>query len=59
MCDLFDTLADTGKDFTTAKNKLDAHFDPKKSVEFEILTFRQAGQNPGETMNAYHSHPWQ
>ena len=53
--EIFDTLPDTGDDFETAKTKLNAYFDPKKNVEFEIFTFRQAKQNPGETMNSYHS----
>ena len=32
------------------------HFDPKKSVEFEIFTVRQARGYPVETMNMYQSH---
>jgi len=52
---IFDTLPDTGDDFETAKTKLNAYFDPKKNVEFEIYTFRQAKQSSGETMNSYHS----
>jgi len=55
VSEIFDTLPDTGEDFETAKTKLNAYFDPKKNVEFEIFTFRQARQNPGETMNSYHS----
>ena len=55
VSEIFDTLPDTGDDFETAKTKLNAYFDPKKNVEFEIYTFRQAKQNPGETMNSYHS----
>ena len=55
VSEIFDTLPDTGDDFETAKTKLNAYFDPKKNVEFEIFTFRQAKQNPGETMNSYHS----
>lgn len=46
---------DTGEDFATAKTKLDAYFEPKKSVEFDIFTFRQVRQNPDETTNVYHS----
>ena len=55
VSEIFDTLPDTGDDFETAKTKLNAYFDPKKNVEFEIFTFRQAKQNPVETMNSYHS----
>ena len=37
----------TGEDFATAKTKLDAYFEPKKSVEFDIFTFRQVRQTVG------------
>ena len=56
VSEIFDTLPDTGEDFETAKAKLNAHFDLKNSVEFEIFTFWQVKENPGETMNSYHSH---
>ena len=55
VSEIFDTLPDTGEDFETAKTKLNEYFDPKKKVEFEIYTFRQAKQSLGETMNSYHS----
>ena len=55
VCEIFETLVDTGDDFATAKEKLTEYFDPKKNVEYEIYTFRQARQNPGESMNAFHS----
>lgn len=35
--------------------KLNTSFDLKKNVEIEIFTFQQARQNPGETINLYHS----
>ena len=41
-CEIFETLVDTGDDFTTAKEKLTEYFDPKKNVEYEIYTFLQA-----------------
>ena len=41
--------------FATAKKKLTEYFDPKKNVEYKIYNFRQAKQNPGESMNASHS----
>ena len=47
MCEIFETLVDTGEDFATAKEKLTEYFDPNKYVEYEIYTFRQARQNPG------------
>ena len=55
VSEIFDTLPDTGEDFETAKTKLNMYFDLKKNVEFEIFTFRQAKQNPGETMDSHHS----
>ena len=55
MCEIFETLAETCEDFATAKEKLTEYFDAKKNVEYEIHTFRQTKQNPGEHMNAYHS----
>ena len=55
VSEIFDTLPETGNDLETAKTKLNAYFDPKKNVEFEVFTFHQAKQNSGETMNSYHS----
>ena len=46
---------DTGDDFATAKEKLKEYLDPKKNVEYEIYTFRQARQNTGESINAFRS----
>ena len=46
---------DTGDDFATAQEKLTEYFDSKKNIEYEIYTFRQTRQNPGESMNAFHS----
>ena len=40
VCEIFETLVDTGDDFATAKEKLTEYFDPKKNVEYEIYTFR-------------------
>ena len=53
--EIFETLVDTGDDFATAKEKLTEYFDPKKNVEYEIYTFRQARQNTGESINAFRS----
>ena len=46
---------DTGDDFATAKEKHTEYFNPKKNVEYEIYTFRQARQNTGESINAFRS----
>ena len=39
--------------YTAAKRALDAHFSPKRNVEFEVYTFRLAWQNVDESMNTY------
>ena len=54
VCEIFETLVDTDDDFAMAKEKPTEYFDPKKNVEYEIYTFWQAWQNPGESMNAFH-----
>ena len=51
--EVFETLTETGDDYDTALAKLDAYFKPEKNIPFERHTFRQATQNPSETMDAY------
>ena len=46
VSEIFATLSNTGEDFGTAKTKLNAYFDPKKNLEFEMITFRKARQKP-------------
>ena len=46
VCDIFETLSESGDDFETGKEKLTEYFDPKKNVEYDIYNFRQAKQNP-------------
>src|SRR5664279_1884851 len=41
--------------YTVAKGALDAHFNPKKNVEFERYTFRAAKQHADENIDAYHA----
>src|SRR5208282_308941 len=41
--------------YTAAKGALDAHFNPKRNVEFERYTFRSEKQKDNETIDAYHS----
>lgn len=55
LLEISDTLPATGEGCETAETKLNAYFDPKKNVKFELYRFRQAKQNPGETTNSYHS----
>ena len=42
MCEIFETLVDTGDRFAMAKDMLTEYFDPKKNVKYEIYTFWQA-----------------
>ena len=46
VCDIFETLPQSGDDFETAKEKLTEYFDPEKNVEYETCNFQQAKQNP-------------
>ena len=51
--EIFETLTDTGDDYKTAQEKVDAYFSPKKNVDYEILQFQQVVQQPGETVNQF------
>ena len=51
--EIFETLADTGNDYATAKTKLDEYFSPKKNVTYEIFQFRQATQQTGESVEQF------
>ncbi|CAB4045303.1 Hypothetical predicted protein [Paramuricea clavata] len=53
--DIFDTLADIGEDddYDFAIAALDTYFSPKKHVDFEIFKFREAKQQPHETIDQF------
>ena len=51
--EIFETLSDTGEEYKTAKDKVDAHFAPKKNIDFKIFQFRWATQQPGETIDQF------
>ena len=53
--DVFETLSDTGdeKDYKTAMERLTEHFTPQRNVEYEIYLFRQARQQPQETLDQF------
>lgn len=55
VCDIFDTLPNTGDDYATAKKALTDYFAPKKNTEFEIYRFRQAKQEASECMDVFHT----
>ena len=48
--DIFFTLAETGKDFTTAKKKLTEYFLPRQNVSFNRHLFRKCKQNEDESV---------
>ena len=51
--EIFETLANTGEDYDTAKTKLDEYFSLKKNVTYEIFRFRQATQHAGESAEQF------
>ena len=57
--DIFDTFTDAqkgGEDengYKTLCKSLTDYFDPKKNIDFETVKFRQARQEPGETVDAF------
>ncbi|XP_038060081.1 uncharacterized protein K02A2.6-like [Patiria miniata] len=50
VMDIFETLADTGSDYKTAKEQLDKYFSPRRNIEYERFVFREAKQSPTETV---------
>ncbi len=55
--EIFKQLTDTGNDddYEVAKAKLKEYFDPQKNRRYEVYRFRQAMQNPDETLDEYHT----
>ena len=51
--EIFETLPNTGDDYKTALEKLNEYFQPKKNIPFERHVFRQAFQQPDESMDAF------
>ena len=57
--DIFDTFSDEqkgGEDengYKTLKKSLTDHFEPKRNIDFETFKFRQAKQEPEETVDAF------
>ena len=56
--DIFDTIHNNGQpaDYDTAMRKLGEYFLPKRNVTYEIFQFRQAVQQPGESVDRYATH---
>ncbi|XP_014677179.1 PREDICTED: uncharacterized protein LOC106817048, partial [Priapulus caudatus] len=42
-------------DYAAVKTKLTRYFAPKRNVEFEVFTFRQASQKSEETLDQFHA----
>ena len=53
MQEIFETLSDTGDDYNTALEKLNAYFEPQKNIYFECHSFRQASQQQQEPITDY------
>ncbi|XP_065066522.1 uncharacterized protein LOC135692352 [Rhopilema esculentum] len=55
--DIFETLADTGRDddMDAAIKSLTEYFAPAQNTDFEIFRFRQAKQQPQETLETFHT----
>ena len=55
--EIFDTLPDTGedKDYKAAVDALNAYFIPQANSAFEEYNFRQAKQQHGENIDAFHT----
>ena len=53
---IFKQLPKTGEanDYDTAKQKLQAHFDPQKNRRYEVYRFRQTTQELNETLDHFH-----
>ena len=53
--DIFETLSDTGdeKDYKAAMDRLTEHFTPQRNVDYETYLFRQARQQPHETLDQF------
>ena len=50
-------LPDTGResDYEIAKDKLKGYFEPQKNNRYEVYRFRQATQDPYETLDQFHT----
>ena len=55
--EIFKQLPDTGResDYEIAKDKLKGYFEPQKNNRYEVYRFRQATQDPYETLDQFHT----
>ena len=54
VADILNTIPDNGDDYKTALEKLTEHFEPQKNLLHETYLFRQARQEPNETLGQFH-----
>ena len=55
--EIFRQLNETGTDddYDTAKSKLKEHFQPQENRRYEVFKFREAKQDPNETLDQFHT----
>ena len=55
--EIFRQLQDTGteSDYDTAKTKLQEYFEPQQNRRYAVYQFRQAKQEPEETLDQFHT----
>jgi hypothetical protein len=55
--EIFRQLEETGteSDYDTAKTKLQEHFEPQQNRRYAVYQFRQAKQEPQETLDQFHT----
>ena len=55
--EIFGQLENTGENnaYDTAKAKLTEYFEPQKNRRYDVYCFRQANQEPQETLDQYHT----
>eukprot|EP00794_Sanderia_malayensis_P021135 gene21135-23211_t len=55
--EIFRQLPNTGeaKDYKKAVEKLTEHFEPQRNKLYEVYKFRQAAQQPNETIDKFHT----
>ena len=54
VADILNTIPDNGDDNKTALEKLTGYFEPQKNLLHETYLFRQARQEPNETLGQFH-----
>ena len=55
--EIFRQIPETGtdSDYKIAKDKLTEYFEPQKNRRYEVYRFRQAVQEPNETLDQFHT----